>query len=387
MSPIGIYIHVPFCISRCYYCDFYSTTDLRVEYVKDYVDAVIESLQARSVHFEGLAVQTIYFGGGTPAILGRHLVDIIDAIHECYYVADNVEITIEANPGSLSPDIVNEWVGSGVSRISLGVQAFDPAVLKAIGRSHTVDDTMRSLAFLDEVDVAVSIDLMCGLPQQDLGKWRAQIDMAIACEPDHISVYPLTVEEGTAMHTMVNDGSLTIPEPDEVAEQMDVADHALQSAGYEHYEIANYAKPGKRSRHNVGYWSAIPYLGIGPSAASMLTNKDGSRRRGIAHSTIESFIADPILMDTHKWSEYEELTPQEARCEDLMLGMRMMEGVESFEVGANGLEEVFESLCSKGLVEFDEENERYRPTDIGWLLGNEIFGEIWSAREMISLDR
>ena len=375
---IGLYIHVPFCLRRCSYCDFYSLTDTRKERVEAYVESVKESLAAWSPSCRGHLVGTIYFGGGTPAMLGRYICDIIEEIRSHFELADQIEITVEANPGSLSGDIVGEWVEAGVNRISLGVQSFDKDALKLLGRSHTVDDTMRALALLDEHEVAVSIDLMCGIPNQDQDAWRAQLEMGIACDPDHLSIYPLTFEEGTDLAQRVASEAIIAPDADEVALQMEMARDLLTDDGYHHYEVANYAKPGRESRHNLGYWQAVPYVGIGSAAASMLNCEDGSRIRGINHASLDAFLGDPQRVEATRFDEVEILSAEEAAREDLMLGMRLMQGVDAVPVRQTGLEDVFEQLCGAGLVRRCGDPGRYQPTPAGWLLGNEIYGAIWN---------
>ena len=392
---IGLYIHAPFCAKRCSYCDFYSTTDVRVERVGRYVEAVQRELREWSMCCTAATISTIYFGGGTPSLLGHHITRILETIGACFTVQADAEITVEANPGSLDHDILMQWVASGVNRISLGVQSFDKEVLKVLGRGHSIDDTMKALSLLDETGVEVSIDLMCSVPCQDTSAWRAQLEMAIACEVGHISVYPLTLEKNTLLARQVAAGQITLPDDEEGADQMMLAHELLGEAGFEHYEVSNYARPYKRARHNMGYWTGVPYLGIGPSAASMVPLDDGTRLRAIAHTTLDHFIrasdqkqkADRpqdnsvlSLSALEWWSQgaREILDVEDAIREDIMLTMRTKDGVESLHVEEAGLFEVFETLCAQGLVFFDDRAGRYRPTARGYLLGNEIYSAIWN---------
>jgi len=378
-DELALYIHVPFCIKRCAYCDFYSTKDTGIETVRAYVAATVTAISAAEEMFSDAKVPTIYFGGGTPAMLGLRILDVLDAVRGAFTVLPDAEITIEANPGSLDPEILEQWMNAGVTRISLGVQSFDKDTLRLLGRGHTVDDIMRAVSLLDDAGSTFSIDLMCGVPKTRDSQWRDQIEMAIACEPDHISIYPLTVEEGTAYAEKLEAGELILPESTEVADQMQQAKRMLQDAGYEHYEVANYAKPGKRSRHNVGYWKGRQYFGIGPSAASMLNHSDGSRFRGVAHETLDAFLENPIRMNYEQWSLVEHLDAKQVQREDLMLGMRMSDGVSIADVEMADLRDDFEKLVSHGLVTRNEQQDRYVPTESGWLLGNEIFATIWCS--------
>jgi len=374
----GLYIHVPFCSKRCSYCDFYSSTDVHVERIRAYVESVKQSLRAWAPQLKEGEISTIYFGGGTPAMLGRYIIEVLEEIHSCFVVDSDAEITVEANPGSLSGDIVEEWIGAGVGRISIGVQSFDKDALKVLGRFHTVEDTMKALALLDECEVTVSLDLMCGIPYQNSDSWKAQLEMAIACDPDHISIYPLTLEEGTVLAQKVEERAVPEPSEDEVARQMQLAHYMLSEAQPRPNQKANYAKPSKESRHNLGYWSGVPYLGIGPSAASMFREEDGTRIRGIVHSSLDCFLESAQQIDRAQWDEFEALNAEKAVREGIMLGMRLMRGVEESCVDQAGLSDVFEELVTKGLVEHGGNPNRFRPTSEGWLLGNEIYGAIWN---------
>ncbi|MCL2818334.1 MAG: radical SAM family heme chaperone HemW [Actinomycetia bacterium] len=379
MKPLGLYIHVPFCVSRCHYCDFYSTTDLRVENIARYVKATKKALTGWGSQLADHRIATIYFGGGTPGLLGDHLCELMTCVRDAFEVSDGAEVSVEVNPTNLDSETLARWIDSGVGRISLGVQSFDERVLKVLGRSHTSSDTMKALAILDEADVSVSLDLICGVPHLGFEGWRAQIEMAIACDPDHISIYPLTVEEKTPLHELAENGEISMPDEDEVADQMILSETMLSDAGYVHYEVSNYSKDGKCSRHNTSYWTSVPYLGIGPQAASMRNELNGSRKRMVMHSTLEDYTNEPVRLTEEEWMECETLTPSEAICEDIMLGMRLLKGVEEKKVQITGLDTVFEELVMSGLVTLDHDTERYVPTQRGWLLGNEVYSAIWNS--------
>ncbi|MCL2025003.1 MAG: radical SAM family heme chaperone HemW [Coriobacteriia bacterium] len=383
MRTFGLYIHVPFCMKRCNYCNFYTTTDTGVERVCSYVAAVKTAIKGWASSWTSTrSLATIYFGGGTPSILGRHLIDILAIIREVCAVAECAEITVEANPASLDAEIMQEWVAAGINRISLGVQSFDAAALRTLGRAHTVEDIFRTVALLDEMsagtDLSYALDLICGVPGQDEAAWRSVVEMAIACDPAHVSVYPLTVEEDTPLAAAVASGAVEMLTDDNIAQQMLTARALLTAAGYQHYEVANYMLPEHEGQHNTGYWTGVEYLGIGPCAASMFMQEDGSRVRFTAHATRDEFLADPVRIQSTRWHEHEVLTPAEAMREDLMLGMRLIRGIRAQKVAEANVTIVFEQLCADGLVRFDAVTECFVPTDRGWLLGNEMYAAVWS---------
>lgn len=356
----ALYIHVPFCKSKCHYCDFCSSAtekdDASIdEYVEDLVMQVFKLGRAGELS----DIETIYIGGGTPSYIGsKHLTSLMYAIGLSLNLTDDMEITVEANPDSLDERLVKDMFAMGVNRISLGVQSFDDDLLKAIGRAHDASDAVAAIQAARTRFDNISIDLMCGLPGQSIKAFEDGLKRAIELDLPHISVYPLTVEEGTRMEALVNEGLVELPDEDTVANMMELAHKVLTGAGYEHYEVSNFAKPGYESRHNKAYWQGKPYLGLGKSAVGM--TQDGLSRTRMKDGDVED------EMDAHQ-----------AKCEDLILAMRTSDGVaveDAQELDASdfpGLTEKFKALEQQGLVE--EKDGRYVPTLKGYLCGNVIY--------------
>ena len=268
---------------------------------------------------------------------------------------------MEANPESINDRLINDIWALGVNRLSLGVQSFDDEVLALLGRAHSAQDACKAVRIAKERFDNVSVDLMCGIPGQSLASFEASVAQAIDLGVSHVSVYPLTIEPGTAFSHDVVTGALEEPDDDCEAQHMERAEKLLRAAGYERYEVASYAKPGFECRHNIAYWTGVPYLGLGRSAATMTQNSERRMRK-----------KDGLITD--------DLNASQMRAEDLMLSMRMAQGVSLEAVKqAQGLlpraHETFNELCSLGLCVC--EDGRYKPTEKGWLCGNELYGRIF----------
>ena len=262
----GIYIHIPFCRSRCIYCGFYSTTALNLR--QRYVDAVVKEGQIRGGHM----VQTIYFGGGTPSQLTiPQLRQILDAIYIYNKVSDEAEVTIEVNPDDVTDEFAQGLQSLPVNRVSMGAQTFDDERLKWLHRRHTSRQVAEAVGRLRHVGIQnISIDLMYGFPDESLSDWEYDIDCALALNVEHLSAYCLTIEEGTPLYQMMHkgDGSTTSLDEELERQMYEMLIDKLEAAGYEHYEISNFARTGYRSRHNSNYWNGTPYIGLGAAAHS-----------------------------------------------------------------------------------------------------------------------
>ncbi len=264
----GIYIHIPFCKQACHYCDFYfSTNQLNVN---DLVDALNTELHLQQHYLAGEPINTIYFGGGTPSILDARLItSILETIRALFVVDAGAEVTLEANPDDLDPDKLAALKEAGVNRLSIGIQTFDNQVLKFLNRAHSATDAIQCL---DEARKAgfgnISIDLIYAIPGQDEVQWKKNLDRALSLQPEHISAYSLTIEEKTVFGNWVKKGKIKPVGEDVSAHQLELLSTTLSNAGYHHYEVSNFAKPGFESRHNSNYWKQVNYLGIGPSAHS-----------------------------------------------------------------------------------------------------------------------
>lgn len=373
-QELSLYIHVPFCTSRCIYCDFYSTVsdDIAEESAK-FVDALIAQIQNISKHFSGIIV-SVYFGGGTPSLLGDAIALVLNEISQDMTLSSNAEITIEANPDSLTASALHSWRKAGATRISLGVQSFCDETLNLLGRIHSKGDVHSAIALLRDENWSFSLDLIAGVPGVSEKEWSESLMQAASSGAAHLSVYPLSVEESTPLEVLISRGVIDDVDEDASADQMLAARHRLMHEGYEHYEISNFAKPGFESKHNSRYWTGGAYLGLGPGAASMLysTAPETGRTRFALHDTLEEYLSDPETLMPGEW---EDLSREEAASEDIMLGMRLFQGVSTSVIEQSGLAGVMNHLLEQGLVELA--HERYRLTERGWLLGNQVFSAIW----------
>ena len=360
----ALYLHIPFCAARCFYCDFETIALSKDDPLLDnYTKDLLEEIQSASQDGLLAGIKTVYIGGGTPTFIGsRRLIEVVDTVSSCVSLNSDIEFTVEANPESLSRVIMHDLAAKGVNRISLGVQSFDTHELEALGRIH--DEKMARSAIQNARDSIenVSIDLMCGIPLQTDTSWLQTLEVAISSGVTHVSVYPLTIEEKTPFGRSIDEGLMAIPDEDDQAEFMEVAAEMLLHAGFERYEVASYAQAGYECKHNIAYWTGLPYLGLGKGAAGMREHGD-TRERLVNGEVVETF------------------GPQEALLEDIMLGMRMSRGVALGLVKQAGafaprLLDTFEELIALGLARY--EDGRYRPTSRGWLLGNELYGRIWA---------
>jgi oxygen-independent coproporphyrinogen-3 oxidase len=370
--PYGaLYLHIPFCAKRCGYCDF-TTEALAPDdpCLDTYTETLIRDI--RSAAREGLlaGVETVYLGGGTPTFLGpRRLVNLIYTLSLSLHLHPKTEFTLEANPESLTPSLIRDLYSLGVNRFSIGAQSFIDTELEALGRIHDVQTTRKAIAAALERTENVSVDLMCGIPLQTLHSWQSSLVEATDSGVAHISVYPLTLEEGTPFASAVSAGRQTEPNEDVQARMMLDAERILDAAGLARYEVASFARPGFACRHNIAYWTGVPYLGLGRGAAGMRNGIDGTRERLLDGKVVE------------------RLSPAQALLEDLMLGMRMCEGVgrgllQEAARYTPAILDTFEELVSLELVTLS--NDRYRPTHRGWLLGNELYGRIWEINDLLA---
>ena len=344
----GIYIHVPFCESRCAYCDFYSTTLLR--HRSAYVDTVCRELKLRLGELQGAPIETIYFGGGTPSTLRiEELNSILTSIPNCHLSIVNcdsvevasarcvreqvpvrshahnfqfAEVTLEANPDDLTEEYVQGLRTLPFNRVSIGIQSFHDRTLQLVGRRHTAQEAIEAVHRCQRMGLTnISIDLMYGLPGETLNDWAYSLDQAIALGVPHISAYHLTYEEGTRLWRMKEQGIVSPIDEEQSIRAFELLREKLLAAGYEHYEISNFALPGYHSRHNSSYWQGIPYLGIGPGAHSY----DGTNRRWNL-SSLTDYIATPEGEDVPH--EVEHLTTEERYDERIITELRTARGID-----------------------------------------------------------
>lgn len=320
----GIYIHVPFCESRCAYCDFYSTTLMR--HRSAYVDMVCRELQLRLPELQGAPIETIYLGGGTPSTLTiEELSSILTSIRNFHLSTFNfqlAEITLEANPDDLTEEYVQGLRTLPFNRVSIGIQSFHDRTLRLVGRRHTAQEAIEAVHRCQRMGLTnISIDLMYGLPGETLDDWVYSLDQAIALGVPHISAYHLTYEEGTRLWRMKEQGIVSPIDEEQSIRAFELLREKLLAAGYEHYEISNFALPGYHSRHNSSYWQGIPYIGIGPGAHSY----NGTDRRWNL-SSLTDYIATPEGEDVPH--EVEHLTTEERYDERIITELRTARGID-----------------------------------------------------------
>jgi oxygen-independent coproporphyrinogen-3 oxidase len=372
MTAAGIYVHIPFCSSRCSYCDF-ATGLYQSELAERYVRALIEEIG--SSRYSGEMIDTIYFGGGTPSLLAPAQLDrILTVLHQRFKIDSAAEITLEINPGSVDSDKLREFRSLGVNRASFGAQTFDDAELAKLGRSHKAADTLRTFADLRSSGFTnVSFDLIAGLPGQTLAGWQRNIKQALDLQPEHLSFYLLEVHSGTPLAEHIRRGIQPVPDDDLAGVMYEWMLERAADAGYEHYEISNLCRPDFYSRHNTKYWTAAPYFGFGCSAHSY----DGQTLRWSNQRDVLQYV-QMIESGKSPVVEEQQLSPTDVRAEALFLGMRLMRGIdlrsyrESFGVDLRDEHgEELDRFREAGLLEFD--GDLVRLTRSGALLSNEVF--------------
>ena len=316
----GIYIHIPFCKQRCNYCAFYSTTLYNIR--EKYVDALCKEIVMRKEYAACAAIETIYFGGGTPSTLTmEQLQRICDTIYATYPVSDTAEVTIECNPDDLTPDFLSQLKELPFNRISMGVQSFNDTQLKRLGRRHNADKARQAVINARKAGYDnISIDLIFALPGSTTAEWEHDLDSAIALRPDHLSAYNLTYEEGTPLHRALERGDFAELSEEENVGQFQMLITKLKEAGYRHYEISNFALPGRESRHNSSYWNDTPYIGCGAAAHSY---NGTSRQWNIAD--ILEYIKG--IENNNPNFEIEELTEEERYNDTILTRLRTAKGI------------------------------------------------------------
>jgi len=317
----GIYIHIPFCKQACHYCNFHFSTNLSSQ--NDFIAALLKETELRLPYLNAETVETVYFGGGTPSLLpDTAIAEILNTIFRVFSISTDPEITLEANPDDMQPDRLKTWRKAGINRLSIGVQSFFNEDLSWMNRAHDAHQAIRAVEEAKKAGFDnYSLDLIYGLPALTDENWRKNIQKAIALEPAHLSCYALTVEPKTALYQMIRLKKIQDPEPEKQSSQFLTGIQMLEAAGYEHYEISSFAKPGKRSRHNSAYWQSKKYLGLGPAAHSF----DGySRQWNISNNAlyIKSLMAGNLCFES------EILAPKDVLNEYIMTSLRTREGLD-----------------------------------------------------------
>jgi oxygen-independent coproporphyrinogen-3 oxidase len=319
----GIYIHIPYCKQACTYCDFYFSTNTTSK--PQLVQALVQELQMRKGFFEpGTVIQTIYLGGGTPSLLTKQeLFMLLQAVHELYAVDAAAEVTLEANPDDVTTQALAVWKQAGINRLSIGIQSFRDQDLRFMNRAHTASHAEACVHLAHDAGYEnITIDLIYDILQMDDAAWQRNIEQAIALGVPHISAYGLTVEPRTVLAHQVATGQVPLPDDAQFARNFTLLVQLLEQAGYEHYEISNFAKPGRQSRHNTAYWMGKPYLGIGPSAHSFNGKRTRSWNVRNLHLYIEQLAAN--VLPTH---EEELLTEAQVFNEIILTRLRTKQGL------------------------------------------------------------
>ena len=372
-----LYIHIPFCVRKCAYCDFASSADAGMPH-EVYVEGVLREMALRRATLDGPnEAETLYLGGGTPSLLPPELVArLVAAARDLYGLLPDAEVTLEANPGTVTLESLTGFRAAGVNRLSLGVQSFDDRQLLLLGRVHTAAEAREAVVAARRAGFAnLGLDLIHSLPGQTPAAWREELRQALELAPEHLSAYGLTLEEGTPLHRQAGEGLLELPDDEAGAAMYLATAEILGAAGYEQYEIANFARPGRRSRHNQVYWRREPYLGFGAAAHSFLTSPPYGRRW---HNP-----PDPanylriVTAGTLPEEDVAVLHRREATAETFFLGLRTTEGVdterfrEEFGVSA---EELYgpeiEKLLADGLLRKEEHRLFIPPPNL--ILSNQV---------------
>lgn len=372
-----IYIHIPFCIRKCGYCDFLSfpASD---DVIDKYVAALLKEIQSKSI--KSAEVSTVFIGGGTPSILmPEHIGSIMSELKSSFRLRENAEITIEANPGTINADKANAYIKNGINRVSIGLQSSQDIELQKLGRIHSWQDFLDSYNILREAGINnINVDIMSGLPLQSVRGYEETLNRVCELQPEHISAYSLIIEENTPFYHMYNDnyGKLRseLPDEEKEREQYYLTESKLSQYGYKRYEISNYAKEGYECRHNKGYWKRTPYLGFGIGAASLCNEVRFNNIRNIEKYILNSEHTEEITENV------QQLTLKERMEEYMFLGMRMAEGVSKSQfkqIFGTDMEEVYGNVISKyesyGMVKTID--GRVSLTDKGIDVSNVIFSE------------
>lgn len=369
-----LYLHIPFCVKKCAYCDFLSFPSGQ-ELQRQYAKRLMEDIDCMGKKYGDIPVDTIFIGGGTPSVPeSRLIVDLMEHVNRAFQISDGAEISMEANPGTVTRERLKEYRRAGINRISFGLQSANDRELKLLGRIHTWAEFLESFALARECGFTnLNIDLMSALPGQTCESWKDTLKRVTDLEPEHISAYSLIIEEGTPFGEKYGseEGRKLLPDEDSEREMYHETKQFLRECGYERYEISNYAKPGRECRHNIGYWTGVPYLGLGLGASSYM---NGSR------FAVSSDMQQYLEEKPGTFTDVEKLTKKDMEEEFFYVGLRMVSGVsltefkERFGVSA---QEVYPGLMETFVEEKAAEfrGDRFVLTDYGLDVSNYIMAQ------------
>jgi len=375
-EPLALYVHWPFCVSKCPYCDFNSHVRESVDQAA-WREALLADLRHEAALLPGRRVGSIFFGGGTPSLMPPATVAAVIAAAEAEWgLADDAEITLEANPNSVEVANFADLAAAGVNRVSIGVQSFDSEVLDFLGRAHSEDEARRAISTAQEHFARVSFDLIYARPGQSMAAWESELAGALAFGTDHLSLYQLTIEPGTRFATLAAKGDLTIPDGDAAADLFDATQAMTRTAGLPRYEVSNHARIGQESRHNLAYWRYADYVGVGPGAHGRRLGQATER-----HKKPENFIS-AVTRNGHGLKVEADLPSAERATEAMLMGLRLTEGIDLARIEArSGLtrdafvdEGAMARLIEQGLMR--QSADLLAVTDDGILLLDSILSEV-----------
>lgn len=376
----GIYIHIPFCRQACLYCNFHFSTSLRFK--NDLINALLKEIALTPFYNDDNAIETVYFGGGTPSLLPAAQIEaVLDVLQRKFTISNTAEITLEANPDDISALQLTTWRKMGINRLSIGVQSFFEEDLRWMNRAHNAEQSVNSIHQAQEAGFDdLTIDLIYGSPGLSNKKWEQNIRKAIDLRIPHLSCYALTVEPKTALHNMIIKKKMPDTDAEQQARQFMQLTRWLQEAGYEHYEISNFSIPGRRSRHNTSYWQGKPYYGFGPSAHSF--NGTDTRSWNIANNAlyIQSLAQNTVP------AEKEKLTVTQRLNEYIMTSLRTMEGADLGYIRKNFGDNVAEGVISSAQRYINSgklmlNNQKLVLTDTGKLFADGIAADLFESEE------
>ncbi len=378
-KKLELYIHIPFCAKKCGYCDFLSGP-AAVSVQQRYVEQLIEEIACQSAHYPGYQVPSVYLGGGTPSLLGaKDICQIMEQVKSVFELSDTPEVTIEANPGTVTMEKLKAWREAGINRVSIGLQSADDKELKNLGRIHTYDEFLKTYQRVRQAGFDnVNIDLMSALPGQTLASWRSTLKKVARLKPEHISAYSLTIEEGTPFYQQYHGHPELLPGEDEEREMYYATKQILQDMGFRRYEISNYAKAGRECRHNIGYWTGTEYLGLGLGSSSYIQGFRFHNEEDLGRYCRIRMKGEDA--DDRLHQDIIHLTDKEKMEEFMFLGLRMMDGVSGSEFlkrfGVNMWNvygDVLGKLVENHLIQAD--NPYIRLTDFGVDISNYVLSE------------
>ena len=375
---LSFYVHIPYCIKRCGYCDFntYTPSELKSgdldSLSSSYIDSAIKEIEMAAQVVGSAIIPSIFFGGGTPSLLpAAQLARVIEAIRGRFTLDKDIEITLEANPDSLTQEFLDEIKSAGATRISMGMQSAVGSVLKVLDRTHNPENVGRAVSMVRAAGFKhVSVDLIYGSPGETIDDWRRSLEYALALDIDHISAYALIVEKGTKLAAQINRGELTMPPDDQSADKYLLADQLFEAAGFNWYELSNWSKPGGQCRHNIAYWDGSFWWGVGAGAHSYL---NGKRWWNVKHP---SSYQEKILQGQSPELSHEILTPENLSDEFIMLQIRRREGILHNHLSSVQIAKAEEFLSSGFLDSASWQDMRLVLSRDGRLIADKIVREL-----------